>query len=50
MGRLPGTPWRVALAELGEGARNTAALTASLIGRLRPEAVLFVGVRTRTVG
>ncbi|MGW3173221.1 5'-methylthioadenosine/S-adenosylhomocysteine nucleosidase family protein [Streptomyces sp. NPDC001153] len=44
VGQLPGTPWQVAAAELGEGARNTAALTASLIGWLRPEAVLFVGV------
>ncbi|WP_225834701.1 5'-methylthioadenosine/S-adenosylhomocysteine nucleosidase [Streptomyces sp. NK08204] len=44
VGRLPGTPWRVAAAELGEGARITAALTASLIGWLRPQAVLFVGV------
>ncbi|WP_225827389.1 5'-methylthioadenosine/S-adenosylhomocysteine nucleosidase [Streptomyces naphthomycinicus] len=44
VGHLPGTPWQVACAELGEGARNTAALTASLIGWLRPEAVLFVGV------
>ncbi|MGW0771002.1 5'-methylthioadenosine/S-adenosylhomocysteine nucleosidase [Streptomyces sp. NPDC002676] len=44
VGRLPGTPWHVAAAELGEGARNTAALTASLIGWLRPQAVLFVGV------
>ncbi|MGW1912380.1 5'-methylthioadenosine/S-adenosylhomocysteine nucleosidase family protein [Streptomyces sp. NPDC002076] len=44
VGHLPGTPWQVAAAELGEGARNTAALTASLIGWLRPEAVLFVGV------
>ncbi|MER5547185.1 5'-methylthioadenosine/S-adenosylhomocysteine nucleosidase [Streptomyces sp. NPDC002589] len=44
VGHLPGTPWQVAAAELGEGAKNTAALTASLIGWLRPEAVLFVGV------
>ncbi|MYX98150.1 nucleosidase [Streptomyces sp. SID486] len=44
VGRLPGSPWQVAVAELGEGARNTAALTASLIGWLRPRAVLFVGV------
>ncbi|MFC9284287.1 5'-methylthioadenosine/S-adenosylhomocysteine nucleosidase [Streptomyces collinus] len=43
-GRLAGTDWRVAAAELGEGARNTAALTASLIGWLRPRAVLFVGI------
>ncbi|MFF4491063.1 5'-methylthioadenosine/S-adenosylhomocysteine nucleosidase [Streptomyces sp. NPDC001544] len=43
-GRLPGAPWQVALGELGEGARATAALTASLIDWLRPQAVLFVGV------
>ncbi|MGW7409154.1 5'-methylthioadenosine/S-adenosylhomocysteine nucleosidase [Streptomyces sp. NPDC054833] len=43
-GRLPGTPWHVAIGELGEGARATAALTASLIDWLRPRAVLFVGV------
>jgi nucleoside phosphorylase len=44
LGRLPGTPWRIAAAELGEGARNSAALTAPLIGWLHPRAVLFVGV------
>lgn len=44
MGRLPGCSWRVAAAELGEGARTAAALTGSLIDWLRPRAVLFVGV------
>ncbi|MFE1314068.1 5'-methylthioadenosine/S-adenosylhomocysteine nucleosidase [Streptomyces sp. NPDC058755] len=44
VGHLPGTDWRVAAAELGEGSRHTAALTSSLIGWLRPQAVLFVGV------
>ncbi|MGW2743166.1 5'-methylthioadenosine/S-adenosylhomocysteine nucleosidase [Streptomyces sp. NPDC001450] len=44
VGRLRDTSWQVAAAELGEGARNTAALTSSLIGWLRPQAVLFVGV------
>ncbi|MFJ5775671.1 5'-methylthioadenosine/S-adenosylhomocysteine nucleosidase [Streptomyces sp. NPDC093094] len=43
-GRLPGTGWRVALAELGEGTRTAAALTTRLIDWLEPEAVLFVGV------
>lgn len=43
-GRLPGTPWRIALAELGMGAERTAALTAQLINWRRPEAVFFVGV------
>ncbi|MFG2327732.1 5'-methylthioadenosine/S-adenosylhomocysteine nucleosidase [Streptomyces sp. NPDC048568] len=43
-GRLPGTPWHVALAELGMGAEQAAALTTQLINWLRPEAVFFVGV------
>lgn len=43
-GRLAGTSWTVAIAELGEGAVNAAALTTQLIGWLRPEVVLFVGV------
>ncbi|MDT0400272.1 5'-methylthioadenosine/S-adenosylhomocysteine nucleosidase [Streptomyces sp. DSM 41635] len=43
-GRLPGTPWYVALAELGMGAERAAALTTQLINWLGPEAVFFVGV------
>ncbi|MEV5321483.1 5'-methylthioadenosine/S-adenosylhomocysteine nucleosidase [Streptomyces sp. NPDC052687] len=43
-GRLAGTDWYVALAELGEGERTAASLTTQLIEWLRPEAVLFVGV------
>ncbi|WP_367320717.1 5'-methylthioadenosine/S-adenosylhomocysteine nucleosidase [Streptomyces sp. HUAS ZL42] len=43
-GRLEGTGWRVAIAELGEGAVNTAALTTQILSWLRPQAVLFVGV------
>lgn len=43
-GRLPGTTWHIALAELGMGADRAAALTTQLINWLRPEAVLFVGV------
>jgi 5'-methylthioadenosine/S-adenosylhomocysteine nucleosidase len=43
-GRLDGSPWTVALAELGEGALHTAALTTQLVSWLRPQAVLFVGV------
>lgn len=43
-GRVDGTPWRVALAELGEGVDNAAAMTTRLIGWRRPQAVLFVGV------
>ncbi|MGC0385197.1 nucleosidase [Streptomyces sp. SAI-129] len=44
VGRLPDTPWHVALAELGMGAERAAALTSQLINWLRPRAVLFVGV------
>lgn len=43
-GRPDGTNWSVALAGLGEGALNTAALTTQLISWLHPRAVLFVGV------
>ncbi|WP_055494878.1 5'-methylthioadenosine/S-adenosylhomocysteine nucleosidase [Streptomyces sp. TP-A0356] len=43
-GRLAGTPWSVAIAELGEGAVNAAALTMQIVSWLRPEALLFVGV------
>ncbi|MFF9280894.1 5'-methylthioadenosine/S-adenosylhomocysteine nucleosidase [Streptomyces griseosporeus] len=44
IGRLDGTAWRVAVAELGEGALNTAALATQLVDWLRPEVLLFVGV------
>ncbi|MGW0828163.1 5'-methylthioadenosine/S-adenosylhomocysteine nucleosidase family protein [Streptomyces sp. NPDC002845] len=43
-GRLDGTPWSLAIAELGEGAVNAAALTTQIVGWLRPEVLLFVGV------
>ncbi|WP_285510044.1 5'-methylthioadenosine/S-adenosylhomocysteine nucleosidase [Streptomyces sp. NBRC 14336] len=43
-GPLTGTDWRLAVAELGEGAVNASALTTQILGWLRPEAVLFVGV------
>ncbi|MEU6146117.1 5'-methylthioadenosine/S-adenosylhomocysteine nucleosidase [Streptomyces sp. NPDC047081] len=43
-GRLDGTDCTVAVAELGEGAVNSAALTTQIISWLRPQAVLFVGV------
>ncbi|MFI0808087.1 5'-methylthioadenosine/S-adenosylhomocysteine nucleosidase [Streptomyces echinatus] len=43
-GRLPDSPWHVAMSELGVGAERAAALTAQLIDWLHPEAVLFVGV------
>ncbi|MDX3115185.1 5'-methylthioadenosine/S-adenosylhomocysteine nucleosidase [Streptomyces scabiei] len=43
-GPLDGSPWDVAIAELGEGAMTAAALTTQIVGWLRPEALLFVGV------
>ncbi|MFE2260722.1 5'-methylthioadenosine/S-adenosylhomocysteine nucleosidase [Streptomyces griseosporeus] len=43
-GRLDGTAWHVAVAELGEGAVNAAALASQIVGWLRPEVLLFVGV------
>ena len=43
-GRLDGTSWRLAVAELGEGAVNAAALTTGIIGWLKPQVLLFVGV------
>ncbi|TQJ46646.1 5'-methylthioadenosine/S-adenosylhomocysteine nucleosidase [Streptomyces sp. SLBN-115] len=43
-GWLEGSSWSVALAELGEGAVTAAALTTQIVGWLRPEVLLFVGV------
>jgi 5'-methylthioadenosine/S-adenosylhomocysteine nucleosidase len=43
-GRLSGTRWTVAIAELGEGALTTAALTTRIVSELTPECLLFVGV------
>ncbi|MFF0204443.1 tetratricopeptide repeat protein [Streptomyces sp. NPDC005017] len=43
-GRLAGTPWYVALAEIGEGTLTAAALTERFHTWLRPQALLFVGV------
>ncbi|WP_329416339.1 5'-methylthioadenosine/S-adenosylhomocysteine nucleosidase [Streptomyces sp. NBC_00704] len=43
-GPLDDSSWNLAIAELGEGAVTAAALTTQLVGWLRPEAVLFVGV------
>ncbi|MEU6546967.1 tetratricopeptide repeat protein [Streptomyces sp. NPDC046859] len=42
-GRLPGTPWHVALVETGGGSLTTATLTERVNSWLGPEAVLFVG-------
>lgn len=44
VGSLDGTSWDLALAELGEGALNAAALTTRIVGWLRPQALFFVGV------
>ncbi|MEU4878254.1 5'-methylthioadenosine/S-adenosylhomocysteine nucleosidase [Streptomyces sp. NPDC021608] len=43
-GPLDDSSWDLAIAELGEGAVTAAALTTQLVGWLRPEALLFVGV------
>lgn len=47
LGRLPDSGWRVAVAEIGEGAERTAAFAAQLVAWLEPEdphVLLFVGV------
>lgn len=43
-GRLPGTPWYVALAQIGTGNAAAAALTERVITWLSPEALFLVGV------
>ncbi|MFJ5776072.1 NACHT domain-containing protein [Streptomyces sp. NPDC093094] len=43
-GRLAGTSWYVALAEIGEGTLTAAALTERFHTWLRPQALFFVGV------
>ncbi|WP_031004316.1 5'-methylthioadenosine/S-adenosylhomocysteine nucleosidase [Streptomyces sp. NRRL F-5727] len=43
-GRFEGAPWSVAIAELGVGALNAAALTTQVVGWLRPQVLLFIGV------
>ncbi|MFJ5220566.1 5'-methylthioadenosine/S-adenosylhomocysteine nucleosidase [Streptomyces sp. NPDC088354] len=43
-GSLPGTPWRVALAELGEGNTGAGVLTERISSWLKPAALLFIGV------
>ncbi|WP_405720634.1 hypothetical protein OG607_08320 [Streptomyces sp. NBC_01537] len=44
VGLLPGSPWKVALAEIGQGARSAAVITERAHTWLQPEALLFVGV------
>ncbi|MGI5194751.1 nucleosidase [Streptomyces sp. CA-288835] len=44
LGRLPGTPWRIALVNMGEGTLTAASLTERVLSWLEPEAVFFVGV------
>ncbi|WP_338146164.1 5'-methylthioadenosine/S-adenosylhomocysteine nucleosidase [Streptomyces scabichelini] len=43
-GKLPGTPWHVALVDMGEGTLTAATITERVMTWLAPEAVLFVGV------
>jgi nucleoside phosphorylase len=43
-GRLPGTPWYVALAQIGEGTLTAAVLTERIHTWLKPEALFCVGV------
>ncbi|GAA4074943.1 5'-methylthioadenosine/S-adenosylhomocysteine nucleosidase [Streptomyces shaanxiensis] len=44
LGDLPGSPWQVALAEVGPPASSAAVIVASVVHRLSPDALLFVGV------
>ncbi|CBG69916.1 MULTISPECIES: 5'-methylthioadenosine/S-adenosylhomocysteine nucleosidase [Streptomyces] len=44
VGRIEGTSWTVAISELGEGAVHAAARATQIVGWLRPEVLLFVGV------
>ncbi|WFB10939.1 hypothetical protein LRS74_30770 [Streptomyces sp. LX-29] len=44
VGTVPGTAWRVALAEIGTGSQGAAVITERAAALFRPRAVLFVGV------
>ncbi|MFE2585868.1 nucleosidase [Streptomyces sp. NPDC059378] len=43
-GSLPGTPWEVAVAEIGMGSETAAVITNEAHSWLKPEVLLFVGV------
>ncbi|MET8975468.1 hypothetical protein ABZX85_07575 [Streptomyces sp. NPDC004539] len=44
LGWVDGTPWRVALAEIGEGNGRAAVVVTQAVQRFRPRLVMFVGV------
>ncbi|MGP3927927.1 phosphorylase family protein [Streptomyces sp. 8N616] len=44
VGYLNGTPWRVALAEIGEGNQGAAVITERAVALFHPRAVVFAGV------
>ncbi|MGP3927925.1 phosphorylase family protein [Streptomyces sp. 8N616] len=44
VGHLPGTPWQIALTEIGDGNQGAAVLTERAIALFHPRALFFVGV------